>query len=126
MAVPAPDGEPLAWFDEKAFTLAVEATIKARKLTQREASFQAGIHPSTMTRIMQGKNPDVDTLATICIWADLDLRGFIRTHLDAPGITNYDALQGLAVALAKDTRLSGDDARVILDVVFSLYSRLAR
>jgi transcriptional regulator with XRE-family HTH domain len=64
-------------FDQPAFAAAIAAVIHARGLTDRQAALQAGLSPSTLTRIRQGHNPDVDNLAALADWAQLPVDAFI-------------------------------------------------
>jgi transcriptional regulator with XRE-family HTH domain len=66
-----------ASFDQPAFAAAIAAVITARGLSDRQAAEQAGLSPSTLTRIRQGHNPDVDNLAALADWAGLPVDAFI-------------------------------------------------
>lgn len=73
-------------FDTDKFWATVDSTCVARGLTHKQAAAQARISASTMTRLSQGRNPDVDTFAALVLWmgvsADLFLRQEPVTDLD--------------------------------------------
>ena len=60
-----------AAFDAEAFYQALDATREARDLTWREVAKQSGVSASTLTRMAQGKRPDVDGLAALIQWSGL-------------------------------------------------------
>lgn len=45
---------------------------KAQGLLWFEVAARLQMSPSTMTRLGQGKRPDVDGLVTVLVWLDLD------------------------------------------------------
>lgn len=65
-------------FDASGFWAAVDSTCVARGLTHKQAAAQAGISASTMTRLSQGKKPDVDTFAALVLWMGISADLFLR------------------------------------------------
>jgi transcriptional regulator with XRE-family HTH domain len=64
-------------FDLAAFCTSLDAVRASQGLTWRGVAGAAGVSPSTLTRMNQGKRPDVDGLAALCAWSGLtDLRPF--------------------------------------------------
>ena len=64
-------------FDSEAFYAALDATRQARKLTWKQVAKESGVSASTLTRMAQGRRPDVDGLAALCSWGVLDAGNFI-------------------------------------------------
>lgn len=54
--------------DVKALHEALDLTRKQRKLYWRDVAKQAGLSPSTLSRIGQGASPDVDGLLRLLVW----------------------------------------------------------
>ena len=51
---------------------ALKQVRKSAVLNVREAARNIGISPATLSRVENGKPPDIFTFAKICRWADLD------------------------------------------------------
>jgi predicted transcriptional regulator len=58
-------------FDRRRFADTLDAIRASRGLTWRQVADQSGVAASTLTRIQQGKRPDVDGLVRLCHWAGL-------------------------------------------------------
>lgn len=58
-------------FDGDRFVAALDSTRQARRLTWRKVADEAGVSASTLTRMSQGKRPDVDSLGALSRWAGL-------------------------------------------------------
>ncbi len=59
-------GSKSGWFDSDAFYAALDGVRRARDLNWKEVAAQSGVSASTLTRMAQGKRPDVDGLAALC------------------------------------------------------------
>ena len=70
--------EGAANFDAEGFFSALDATRQERSLTWKQVSNQAKVSASTLTRMGQGRRPDVDSLAALANWSALDPVKFIR------------------------------------------------
>ena len=68
------------WFDAAAFYEAIDATRQARHLNWKQVAASSGVSASTLTRMAQGKRPDVDGLAALAAWSGLNADDFIRTE----------------------------------------------
>ena len=64
-------------FDKEAFALVMDAVRAARKLRWKDVATQARLSPSTLTRVMQGKAPDADTIARLIDWSGVEFNKFI-------------------------------------------------
>lgn len=107
-------------FDNEGFYAALNATRLSRQLTWKEVAEEAGISASTLTRIGQGKLPDVDGLAALLKWSKLKAENFIRDGEDgAP-----EPLAMVTALLRADPNLSPSNAKVLEDIVAATYSRL--
>lgn len=68
----------LALFDTAAFYEELDSVRRARKLTWSQVAGESGLTPSTLTRMAQGKRPDIDGLAALCAWSSLAADDYIR------------------------------------------------
>jgi len=107
-------------FDNEAFYSALNAERLSRQKTWKEVAQETGVNASTLTRIGQGANPDVNGLAALLRWANLKAEMFIRdsNNQEPEAITKITAL------LRADPRLSPDHAKLMEDIVVSTYNRL--
>ena len=110
-------------FNNTAFYRALDAARIARGLNWKDIAEQTGISASTLTRIGQGSRPDVDSLAALCAWADLDPNQFIRTR------KNHQRTEPLAVissAVHDDPNLSRANADLLDQLIKTTYTQLRR
>lgn len=111
-------------FDAMGFYLALDATRKAKKLTWREVARQAGVTASTLTRMAQGKRPDVDGLAALTKWSGLKADDFVR------GIEDQDVapepLAMISTYLRSDPNLTTEAAEALDELVKATYKRLRK
>lgn len=113
---------PTAAFDNRGFYRALDAERTARGLTWRQVAEAARVSASTLTRMGQGRRPDVDSLAALCRWSGLDADAFMR-----PRGESKDAPEPLALissSLRSDPNLSADAADLIDELVKTTYARL--
>jgi transcriptional regulator with XRE-family HTH domain len=55
-------------FDNEGFFAALDAHRLAKRLTWKQVAEQSEVSASTLTRMAQGKRPDVDGLAALLKW----------------------------------------------------------
>lgn len=112
-----------AWFDANAFYAALDAHRQSLGYTWRRAASQAGVSASTLTRMAQGKRPDVDSLAALSSWAGLDADDYIRRGRDT-NVMEAEPLAMISTYLRADKHLSPQAAEAIEDIVKAVYQRL--
>lgn len=107
-------------FDSEAFYAALNATRLSRQKTWKDVAQESGITASTLSRIGQGANPDVNGLAALLAWSNLKAEMFIRgtDQQEAESIAKITAL------LRADPHLSPQSAKLIEDIVISTYNKL--
>lgn len=64
-------------FDSEAFFSALNAERLSRQKTWKEVAAESGVQASTLTRMGDGKNPDVNGLAALLAWSGLKAESFI-------------------------------------------------
>ena len=66
-------------FDNEAFFDALNAErLSRQQMPWKEVAQEAGVAASTLTRMGDGKNPDVNGLAALLAWSGLKAEDFIR------------------------------------------------
>ena len=61
------------------FFAALDAERQARRCTWKQVAEECGISASTLSRMSQGKHPDVNGLAALAAWSGLDVDRFVRS-----------------------------------------------
>jgi transcriptional regulator with XRE-family HTH domain len=107
-------------FDNEGFFAALDSAREARGLTWKQLASEAGISASTLSRIGQGRRPDVDSLAALLTWAGLPAEDFIVGDAE----TKTDPLAEISVLLRRDPNLSDQAAAAIDELVKATYRRL--
>lgn len=109
------------WFDVSAFYEALDAGRQARHLNWKQVAAQSGVNASTLTRMAQGRRPDLDGLAALAAWSGLPTDDFIRTEEDRP---QPEALAQITTFLRSDRNLSSEAATALDQLIKVTYARL--
>lgn len=117
-----PEPAERAAFDSRAFFRALDAERLSRRLTWKDVAQQAGISASTLSRMSQGRRPDVDGLATLLSWSGLEATPFIRA---SQSVTTPSTLARISTELRSDPLLTDETASALEDIVRTAYERLA-
>lgn len=104
-------------FDLKGFHAALDAQRAAKGLTWKDVAEQSGVSASTLTRMSQGRRPDVDGLALLLAWSGLDALKFV------PTANEPEPMAEIAANLRADRNLSEDSAKALEDIIRVAYER---
>lgn len=104
-------------FDLGKFHTALNAQRAAKGLTWKDVAQQSGVNASTLTRMSQGKRPDVDGLALLLAWSGLDALRFVPTANEPEPMAN------IAANLRADRRLSEESAQALEEIFRVAYER---
>jgi transcriptional regulator with XRE-family HTH domain len=111
----------IGWFDTEGFYNALDAERLGRKLNWKQVASESGVSASTLTRMAQGKRPDVDGLAALAAWSGLDADDFVRSGAERP---ERETLAMISTYLRSDPHLSSEAATAIDELVKATYERL--
>jgi transcriptional regulator with XRE-family HTH domain len=111
-----------AQFDAEGFFAALDSVRIARSANWKQVATGAGISQSTLTRLAQGKRPDVDSLAALLNWADLDANTFVRSGHQR--VQETEPLAMISTYLRADQSLTAEAADAIDRVVKATYEAL--
>jgi transcriptional regulator with XRE-family HTH domain len=111
------------WFDAEAFFEALDAVRQARRLNWKQVAGESGVSASTLTRMAQGKRPDVDGLAALCAWSGLDADDYVRTDEDRP---QPEPLAMISTYLRSDRNLSPEAAEALDQLIRVTYERFRK
>ena len=114
---------PKGHFDAEAFFAALDAQRLARRLNWKQVAAESGVSASTLTRIAQGRRPDVDSLAALLAWSGLHAEDFVRV-----GDRGQEAepLAMISTYLRSDPHLSPEGAIALEEVIKATYERLRK
>ena len=107
-----------ARFDGDAFYAALDGEKQARQCTWRRVAEESGVSASTLTRISQGKRPDVDSLAALSAWSGLDVDRFVR---GGPSKNEPEPLAVISSCLRSDPQLNEEAAAALDQIVKAAY-----
>jgi transcriptional regulator with XRE-family HTH domain len=107
-------------FDADGFYTALDLQRTARRLAWKDVAAEADVSASTLTRMKQGKRPDVDSMAALAAWAGLDIDDYIARddRREAASMPKISAL------LRGDPNLTAASATAIEEVLRMTYERL--
>ena len=107
-------------FDNAAFYAALDAERAARNLTWKQVAEQTGVSASTLTRMAQGRRPDVDGLASLVRWSGLKPESFMgATEVVAEPLAEITAL------IYADRRLSLRNKSLLDHMLRSAYEKMS-
>ena len=104
-------------FDIVGFHAALDAHRVAKGLNWKEVSEQSGVSASTLTRMSQGRRPDIDGLALLLAWSGLDASNFL------PGANSPEPLAQIAANLRADKNLNPESAKALEEIIKIAYER---
>ncbi len=107
-------------FDHGAFSAALNATRLARQMNWKQVATESGVSASTLTRMSQGKRPDIDGLAALVRWSGLSADDFIGGSVTP----DPEPLAQMAALLRADKKLNEASRRALEGVLFAAYERL--
>lgn len=71
-------------FDVEALYSALDQERQTRNMTWRAVSQATGVSASTLTRMSQGRRPDLDGMAALVDWSGLSANSFVRSSRATP------------------------------------------
>ena len=114
---------PEAHLDVLALYAALDTERKTRDISWRQMAKEAGVSPSTLTRMTQEKRPDVDSFAALVSWLGVPADEFlVAPRKRAPS----NPFAHIAVLLRAPRELSEDSARHLDNVIRSTYATLKK
>ena len=73
---------PDSRLDVNALVAALDAQRRSRQLSWRKLAEEAGVSPSSLTRMQQGKSPDLNTFSALTGWLNLPAENFTTSEQD--------------------------------------------
>src|SRR5687768_6450262 len=105
-------------FDAQAFYEALDATRETRNKNWKQVASESGVSASTLTRMAQGKRPDVDGLAALVTWSGLSADHYVRS---ASRRRNPETVAVISTLLKSDRELSAASAVALDKIIRAAY-----
>lgn len=104
--------------DVQALYVTLDSERQQRGLSWRQVAQEAGIGPSTLSRMAQGNRPDVDSFAALVHWLGLPAEQFMR-HPESAAEPHQamSPAQVVASLMRADKNLDPDSAAAIDDIL---------
>lgn len=115
---------PKGQFDVEAFYSALDSQRQSQRMTWKQVAEESGVSASTLTRMAQGRRPDVDSMAALLVWSGLDANSFVRGERSEQ--SGSDPLATITAYLRADPHLTPQSAAAIEAVVKAAYEKLRK
>lgn len=110
-------------FDVAALHAAMDSERRSRRLTWKDVAAQSGVSASTLTRLSQGRQPDVNSLAAITAWLGMSADHFMRADpVDRFG--SPSPLAQISTIIHRDPHLNPEGAVALEELIRATYARL--
>jgi transcriptional regulator with XRE-family HTH domain len=103
--------------DVAALYVTLDSERQQRGLSWRQVATQAGVGPSTLSRMAQGNRPDVDSFVALVQWLGMPAEQFMRGGAPEDATTAAEPAQAVASLLRADKTLDPDSAAAIDDIL---------
>jgi transcriptional regulator with XRE-family HTH domain len=110
-------------FDGEAFFAAIDSVRITRDLTWKKVAEQSGVPASSLTRMSQGRRPDVDSLAALCAWSGLKAEQFTR---GGPKKERREPLAELTAHLRADPNLTKEGGKALEALIKAAYQQFRK
>lgn len=117
-----PDGDRAA-FDADAFYHVLDAERSGRQLTWKDVAAQTGVSPSTLTRLGQGRRPDVDSFARLVAWGGFTADQFVSPPKQAQA---GGFMTNLPTYLRSDPNLDERAVQALETIIRAAYDQFRR
>jgi transcriptional regulator with XRE-family HTH domain len=113
---------PKVSFDAERLYAILDSHRISRNLTWKQVAEQSGVSASTLTRMSQGRRPDVDTLAALLEWSGESTDSFMAsTRSVTPSGT--DTLASITAQFRADNSLSAEARKALETTIKVLYEQ---
>jgi len=108
----------------RALYAALDKTRRSRDLSWRDLAKSAGVSPSTLTRLGQGKRPDVDSFGALVQWLGISAEQFLEDPRSQSQQEEPEPMAVISTYLRASKDLSPKSAEALEDIIEAAYKRL--
>ena len=110
-------------FDVSALHAALDSERRSRRLAWKDVAAESGVSASTLTRLSQGRRPDVDSLAALTTWLGISADHFMRGER-IQQFGSASPLAQISSILHRDPHLNPEGSAALEELIRATYSRL--
>ena len=115
---------PKGIFDAEGFFSSLDDVRTTRELTWKQVAKESDVPASTLTRMAQGRRPDVDSLAALLKWSGLSVDDFIidaeESETESPS-----PLANIAAQFRRDKKLPPEGKKAIEATLKAMYQHFS-
>ena len=111
-------------FNVESFYAALDSQRQSKRLSWKQVAAESGVSASTLTRMAQGRRPDVDSLAALLDWSGLKAELFVQGGQETQ--VESDPLAQITAYLRADRHLTPEGAAAIEAIVKAAYEKLRK
>ena len=115
---------PHTHLDVDALYAALDANRKSQDMSWRDVAKEAGVSPSTLTRMAQGKRPDVDGFAALVAWLGLSADHFLRLAKSGVAKKSADPMAMISTYLRASKELDKKSVEALEDIIQAAWRTL--
>ena len=112
-----------ARFDVAALHAALDAQRRTRHLTWKNVADESGVSASTLTRLSQGRQPDVNSLAALTAWLGISADDFMRSER-AERFGAPSPLAQISSIIHRDPNLNPEGVVALEEMIKATYARI--
>ena len=112
-----------ARFDVAALHAAMDSERRSLRLTWKDVAAQSGVSASTLTRLSQGRQPDVNNLAALTAWLGMSADHFMRAETTEQ-FGAASPLAKISSIIHRDPHLNPEGAVALEELIRATYARL--
>ena len=110
-------------FDVAALHAAMDSERRSRRLAWKDVAEESGVSASTLTRLSQGRQPDVNSLAALTSWLGMSADHFMRgARVEQFGAAS--PLAQISTLIHRDPHLSPEGSVALEELIRATYARL--
>ena len=110
-------------FDVTALHAAMDAQRRSRRLTWKDVATESGVSASTLTRLSQGRQPDVNSLAALTGWLGMSADNFMPSE-PVSKFGSPSPLAQISSIIHRDPHLSPEGVAALEEMIKATYARL--
>ena len=115
---------PKGIFDAEGFFAALDDQRLSRGLTWKQVAEESEVSASTLTRMAQGRRPDVDSLAALLKWSGLSADDYIVDSDDSEAEVP-SPLANIAAQFRRDKNLPPEGKKAIEATLKAMYQHFS-
>jgi transcriptional regulator with XRE-family HTH domain len=104
----------------EALVAALDAERQSKHYSWRQLAKEAGVSPSTLTRMQQGKSPDVNTFSALAHWLNIPAERFYVEGLQ-PSTRHDDPLAVVSTLLRGNKKLNPKAIAALQELVSAAF-----